>query len=294
MIAAMSQPSQRERDTASHRAKHFATAFLFLTACLLAASSARAANREAASREAKERAARMACLSGDYAKGVAILSELFIGTKDSTYIFNQARCFQQNARFVEAESRFEEYMRVNKKLSEEDRAETQKHISDCRASILRQSGQTATAAPIPPATTPTSSQGPAPVAPLVGPVIGDQALQTHSSASVAPGSGLRTAGVVTVAVGGVALVAGLILNLKVNSMASDFQNLNGYTDGKESDAKTFQTLGWVSYGVGAACVATGAVLYYLGVRASNSPSASVAFLPAFTPGGAFAVVKGAF
>lgn len=242
----------------------------------------------------------MACLSGDYAKGVAILSELFINTKDPTYIYNQARCFEQNARFVEAASRFEEYMRVNKKLSEEDRAETQKHISDCQASILKQSGQPALAAPAaqptPPAATPTVSQGPAASTPPVaaGPVIGDRALQTHSSPSVVPGSGLRTAGVVTAAVGGAALVVGLMLNLKVNSMASDFQTLNGYTDGKESDRKTFETLGWVSYSVGAACVATGVVLYYLGVRADNSPSASVALMPAFAPGGAFAVVKGAF
>jgi hypothetical protein len=33
----------------------------------------------------------MACLSGDYTKGVAILSELFVDTKDPTYLFNQGR-----------------------------------------------------------------------------------------------------------------------------------------------------------------------------------------------------------
>ncbi len=77
-------------------------------------------------------------------------------------------------------------------------------------------------------------------------------------------------------------------------MASDFQNLNGYTDSKESDRKTFETLGWVSYGVGAACVATGSVLYILGLRGGRQDSTPMAFVPVFGPGGAAAMLKGAF
>ena len=73
-------------------------------------------------------------------------------------------------------------------------------------------------------------------------------------------------------------------------MASDMQKTNGYTDGKESDRKTYETLGWVGYGVGAACVATGAVLYYLGTRSG----AAGALVPAFAPDQVGAVVKGAF
>jgi hypothetical protein len=44
--------------------------------------------------------------------------------------------------------------------------------------------------------------------------------------------------------------------------------------------------------LGAACVATGAVLYLLGSRSSDS--AAVALAPAFAPGQAGAVLKGAF
>ena len=47
----------------------------------------------------------MACLSGDYTKGVAILSELFVDTKDPTYLFNQGRCFEQNRRYDDAIAR---------------------------------------------------------------------------------------------------------------------------------------------------------------------------------------------
>jgi hypothetical protein len=288
MIAAMSQPSQRERRSRSHRAKHGATVLLLLVTGLFATSPARAANREA-----KERMARTACLAGDYAKGVTILSELFVLTNDPTYIYNQARCFQQNSKFQEAISRFQEHLRVGKKLSAEDKAETQKQISDCQAQLAAQSGQTVTAAPAvqaaPPVAPPTATQTPT-VAPA--PVIVEQAVPSNSSP--VPGSGLRTAGVITAVVGGVALVAGVILNVKVNSMASGFQNLNGYTDSKESERKSLETLGWVSYGVGAACVATGSVLYILGLQGRKQGSTLMAFVPAFGPGGAAAILKGAF
>jgi hypothetical protein len=107
-------------------------------------------------------------------------------------------------------------------------------------------------------------------------------------------TGLRTAGIITAAFGGAAVVAGVILNLKVNSMASDMQKTNGYTDSKDSDRKTYESLGWAGYGVGAACVVTGAVLYYLGARSGSTGTSSVAFVPTLAPGQAGAIVKGAF
>ena len=98
----------------------------------------------------------------------------------------------------------------------------------------------------------------------------------------------------TAVVGGAALVAGVIFNLKANSIASDYSNRGGYTQSKESNRATCETLGWVGYGLGAAAVATGAVLYLLGSRAGSTPSTSVVVLPTFAPGGAGAVLKGAF
>jgi len=233
MTAAMSQPNRRGRDSGIQRVEYAATALLFLV--ILAASPARAANREA-----RERMARTACLAGDYGKGVTILSQLFVETKEPTWIYNQGRCFEQNARCQEAISRFQEFLRVGKHLSEEVKAETQKHISDCQASLQPSlaglSAQPVMSAPLvqaTPAAAPASAPPP-PTAPVS--VVGERSMPSDSSP--APGAGLRTAGVITAAVGGAALVTGLILNLKVNSMASDFQTLNGYTDSKESDRKT--------------------------------------------------------
>jgi hypothetical protein len=249
----------------------------------------------AGGRDNRERTARLACLSGDYTKGVAILSELFVDTKDPTYIFNQGRCFEQNLRYEEAIGRFQEYLRAGRNLSKADQAEAQKHIADCKGLIASQA-QPAAAAPaaVPApvfAPAPTVVPQPAPPAPAA---VSSIVQQTNAQPASGSGSGLRTAGIITAAFGGAAVATGVILNLKVNSMASDMQKTNGYTDGKDSDRKTYETLGWVGYGVGAACVATGAVLYYLGTRANASGASSVALMPAFAPGQAGAIVKGAF
>jgi hypothetical protein len=90
------------------------------------------------------------------------------------------------------------------------------------------------------------------------------------------------------------LLAGVLLNLKVNSLASDLQKTDGYSAGKESDRKNYETMGWVSYGVGAACVVTGAVLYALGLRTGRTDTNATAVLPMVGPGQAGAVLKGSF
>jgi hypothetical protein len=253
---------------------------IVLITLLLASQTARAGGRES-----RERSARLACLSGDYAKGVAILAELFIDTKDPNFLYNQGRCFEQNLRYVEAIGRFQEYLRASKKLSKDEQADAEKHIADCKG-LLAAESQPVVAAPVaaPPPAVPTVVEA----APL--PMVQQSGPQPASDS----GAGLRTAGIITAAFGGAAVVTGVILNLKVNSMASDMQKTNGYTDSKDSDRKTYVSLGWAGYGVGAACVVTGAVLYYLGARSGAPGAASVAFVPALAPGQAGAFVKGAF
>ena len=247
---------------------------------------------QAGSVESKERTARMACLSGDFAKGVAILSELFVDTKNPVYIYNQGRCFEQPRHYEDAIARFQEFLRAGKKLSKDEKDDAQRHIVDCQDLLAKQSPPMVAPPPPAPRPAPVVAQESAASVPIVAatPVI----QQTNPRLEGESGSGLRAGGIITAAVGGAALVTGVILNLKVNSMASDLQKTDGYTASKESDRKTYETLGWVSYGVGAACVATGAVLYYLGQRLGSPGSLSVAFVPAFSPDQAGAVLKGAF
>jgi hypothetical protein len=248
---------------------------------------------QAGSVENKERTARMACLSGDFAKGVAILSELFVDTKNSVYIYNQGRCFEQTRHYEDAIARFQEFLRAGKKLSKDEKADAQKHIVDCQDLLAKQSAPVvAPATPTPPLAlaVPHGDVAPVPLVSTTPPAV----QQTNPKLGSESWSGLRTAGLITAAFGGAALITGVVLNLKVNSMASDLQKTDGYTAGKESDRKTYETLGWVSYGVGAASIATGAVLYYLGRQPGSAGASSIAFIPTFLPGQAGAILKGAF
>jgi hypothetical protein len=260
---------------------------LLLIPSLLAAPLARAANMEG-----KEREARTACLAGDPTKGVQLLSELFVDTKEPTYIFNQGRCFEQNRRYDDAIGRFEEYLRAGKKLAKAEKAEAEKHIADCERSLAKQRSQkVATTAPQP-SPIPQVTVEPVAAAPV------EQNATTLQQSNLRPvsesSSSLRTAGIISAVVGGAAIVAGIIFNAKANGVVSDMKGVDGYTSGKESDHSTYQTLGWVGYGAGAACVASGAVLYILGLRSNAPASTSVGFSPALGLSKASVMLKGTF
>ena len=118
------------------------SSILLLAGSVLLAS----ASAEAESRDTRERAAKKACLTGDVAKGVDILSDLYIDTNDPTYLYNQARCYEQNSRLQDAIGQFREYLRKAVNASEADRADAQKHITELEALIGKQETERAAAA----------------------------------------------------------------------------------------------------------------------------------------------------
>ena len=261
---------------------------LLLVPILLSARAVQAGSVEGV--DAKERRARTACLAGDYAEGVRLLSELFVATLNATFIYNQARCLEQSRRYEDAIGRFQEYLRAGKKITRIEKADAQKHIDDCKELLASERAQ---AAPVVLAVPPPVVAPPvAPTAVVTSPTVPTPQPDPRSPSSA--GSGLRTAGILTASVGGAALIAGIVLNYKSNSLATDLKKTDGYTPGKESDRKSYQTFSWVGYGVGAACVAAGAVLYVIGSGSRSTSEPSVAFVPAVAPDYAGAVVKGAF
>jgi hypothetical protein len=134
---------------------------MLLVAALTLPKAARAA-----SIEAKGRAAKIACLSGDYAKGVALLAEMFVSTGNAIHLFNQGRCFEQNGKYEEAIVRFREFLR---KHPEKDMPglTAEKHIADCKALIDEQKAK---ASPPPPVETkPVVEPAPAPVVQVAAP-----------------------------------------------------------------------------------------------------------------------------
>jgi hypothetical protein len=260
---------------------------LLVSGPVLAASSK-------SNRQTREGAARAACLDGNYTEGVAILTKLFVETRDATYIFNQGRCFEQNRRYEDAISRFQEYLRVGRKsLEANDKSEAEQHINDCRE-ILAQERGTSPPPPVPQplvaSPVPLVSPKPEPPPPEQQPMISKPA---PKPASTRDGAGLRIGGIVVASFGVVAAGVGLGFNLKANSTVNDMYNTrDGYT--KESNRKNYATLAWVGYGVGAACVVTGAILYAIGRKAKSTHFDDVALVPMVGPDHAGAVLTGAF
>jgi hypothetical protein len=258
----------------------------------LATQPAQAQNRAEQEREAKK-----ACVAGDYAKGVSILSGLFADTNDPNYIFNGGRCFEQNGRYEEAILRFREYLRKAKNASKEDRSDVEKHIVDCQALMGKKDNEPAPAVfepAKPPLTAGTAAEQGEHVAGAMDTTVAPGPDTIEQKAPPAPGSGLRIAGLVTLGVGAAALVTAVIFNLKANNLASELESTTTYERSKESSRAGYETLGWVGYGVGAACVAGGAALYVVGWNQGRKATSSVALLPAFSPDQVGAVLKGAF
>jgi len=248
------------------------------------ANESAAANKEA--KEAKVRAAKKACLNGDPAKGVEILTDLYVDTSEPTHIYNQGRCYEQNARYEEAIARFREYLRKASGAGDTDRADVQQHIADCEAMLAKKASEPAETpsggGPVAPATiwSPAQPGANAVAAPVASPT-------SAPPPGTSAGSGLRVAGVVTMAVGGAALVAGLVLNLQHNSLMD--QAKNDPSGDKANKAETYKTVSMVGYGAGAVFLVAGATMYLLGYSAGKS-----AVAPAVVAGNPGAVLVGSF
>lgn len=262
--------------------------------------------RPAAGFESKEKTARKACISGDYAKGVEILSDLFVETNDLNYVFNQGRCFEQNGRYQDAINRFHEYARKLKDARKSVDPEVERHIAECQAMLDKQ-----TVAPSPTVTPPTAptSRPSGPVTPTPTSPVGVPESESGGAQAIPAGrqdefvhaspgtgtttAGLRIAGLTALSVGVAGLASGVILNLKANSLADDLDRSDtSYSRSRESTRATYEVWAWVSYGVGAACVASGTILYLLGY--SQGQRSQVSLLPIAGSGQAGAALQGAF
>jgi hypothetical protein len=179
---------------------------------------------------------------------------------------------------------------VDGKITKAAKADAESHIADCERLLAKQKSQDAAAMP---PSAPQAAPLPTPPTPIVStaPAV---VQQTNPQPVGKSGSGLRKVGIITATVGGAAVVAGVLFNIKANSLVSDMQKIDSYTSGKESDHSTYQTLSWVGYGVGAVCIAGGAVLYIRGLRADAPATTSVRLLPAFGPKQTSIALTGAF
>jgi hypothetical protein len=251
---------------------------------LLAALGARPALGQAPPNEARVTEARKACLTGDFQRGATLLAELFADTGDPTYIYNQARCYQQNSRPTEAINHFREYLRVAKNLPADVVAETESHIRE----MEKEKAASAPSVAPPPVVAPPPGPAPTPMgsAPIVigSPSDGDAGTSERARTQ-------KLAGIIVASVGGAAVIGGIVFGLKAKGLQDEVQTR--YDAGKYDSGKSAATLQWVFYGIGGAAIAAGAVLYTLGWRASSHEPSSVSFLPVLdprAPGGAVRMV----
>jgi hypothetical protein len=258
-----------------------------MCALLLTAPAFGAGHGSSGARQSQEKAARKACLTGDYNTGVSILADLFIEHTTPVYVYNQGRCLEQNSRYKDAIARFEEFLRIGETspLDPADRDSAQKHIEDCKAKLAEENKSLVVAPQPVPQPVPQTDANPQ--------IVEKRKAEPESSKS---GKGLVVGGIVTGSVGVVAVVAGVVFNLKANSMADEMQGtVDAYASSKNSSQQSYKTAAWVGYGVGAACIATGAVLIAVGAsRNDSSAENKVALVPVLGPGQAGVLLRGGF
>jgi hypothetical protein len=197
-------------------------------------------------------AALAACASGDVAKGISILGQLYAETRNPSYVFNQGRCFQKNNKLTEARGSFTEYLRIGTNEPPEDIQRAQGFIKEIDETLARE----------------RASQ-PAPL--LVTPVQPGGDGRAHA---------LRTTSIVLAAVGVAAVGAGVFLSFKVksinDSINNQYANQAFVTDEAQlekqiSDGKSYETWQWVAYGLGVAALAGAVTTFVLSGHFAGAP-----------------------
>ena len=233
----------------------------------------------AQAQDPREIEARKACLVGQVDAGAAILAGLFAETGNPNFVYNQARCYEQNSRPDEAISRFREYLRVAGNLGAEEKTDVERHIAECRGmqAELEQRQRNAAppvpAAPLPPAPNsalpaarPPMAPPPVATAPDGYPPPVDTMVAVPSIPAAPPAgsdSGMKTWGIVVGSVGVAAVGAGVAFSLLTKSTQGQVESdsrRNLFDPDKYSRGQTYASLQWVGYGVGAVGITAGVLM----------------------------------
>jgi hypothetical protein len=196
--------------------------------------------------------ARSACARGDVERGIKKLADYLATTDDLTAVYNMGRCYEQNGLADRALLQFREYLRQAKDLSTADRAEVE-------ARIRRVEGEVRPPAPLP-----------APDLAATG--------ATTAAPPTEPRSPLRPVAIAVAGAGVASVAVGAYFGLRTRALERQVANAPAYDAGDYQAGRTAHTLQFVMYGIGAAAVAAGGVLYYLASR----PEPRLALLPALS------------
>jgi tetratricopeptide (TPR) repeat protein len=278
-----------------------------MVALVVALPATALAQPKPASRELREAEARRACAAGQVEKGIDLLAELLVELGHPNYVYNQARCYQQNGRAEEAINRFREYLRSAPNISTSERQRVEGFVTELEAELARRRAQANTTQPAdaqaqtpPPRTEPSTRVPPPPEQERpAGKVTettaaaGERAQTLRRSAFILGGVGLLGLGV------------GAFSSFKVHSIAEEQKDLLAAAHDKggtvefsvyqenEDAGKRYEKLQWLGYGVGAAAL-VGAGICLLLASGDETSSPSAVLVPELGPGRAGGVLRVSF
>lgn len=154
------------------------------------------------------------------------------------------------------------------------------------------------AQPVPPAAPVQSAAPAAPAAqdataqPPATPVAEDDTAKPTAAPS--PGRGLRIGGIAAGGTGLVSLGVGIAFGLKARSLSDQVSNETMYDKSRDDQGHAAQRNMYIFTGIGAAALATGGVLYYLGDRARRTEQPALTVAPAVSPSQITFAVSGRF
>jgi hypothetical protein len=257
---------------------------VYATALLAIAAGPRARADEPTSRPDQEGALREKAnadmAAADWAEALPLWAKLYGLVGKPIDLWNAAVCQYHLAQAGQAAPEqavvlLKQY-RDSPAVSAEKKAKAQRYIDEMNA-LKQRRAEAAEAPPPPPA---RAAAPPAIVAttqlPAAAPPLEDD------------GSGKRAAAWIAGGLGTAALATGVYFSVKTRSLNDKVMSAGKFNPSDDSAGQSAQTLQYVMYGVGAAGIATGCVLYYLG--SSRHERSSVAFAPMIYPGHSGAAV----
>jgi serine/threonine-protein kinase len=200
-------------------------------------------------------------------------------------LFNQGRCYQQNAEPAQALAKFKEFIRKGKDAAPEDIKDAQEYIRELEADVDRSQGLGGAKTMGEPASGGTGREAPA--GSLAGGADSEPAGRRRLNS-------LQLTGVIVGGVGVVALGAGVFFSIKVQSTERDVNGLikgqtlveAGTLKDRDRLGARYELLQWIGYAVGLVGVTAGATTFYLGTRErSRDEAVAITVLPVFSGDG---------
>jgi tetratricopeptide (TPR) repeat protein len=228
---------------------------------------------------------------GHFTEAIEEFEKAYEVRSEPIFLYNIAQSHRQSDNPQRAIFFYRRYLEAEPDAK--NRSEIEQRIKDMQAQLDAKAEIALTTAPPIPAPQPVAPPIPAatPVVVEPVPVIREQAQPERAQTA---GRGLRIAGIGIGATGVAGVVTGIALGLHASSLYKEANTAgNPYDYAKDQSSRTFRTLEWVSFSVGGAAIATGAVLYYFGASA-KSASTSVAVAPFLAPGAGGAAISGRF